>query len=164
MEQPRTQYIEETVHRLYWEQDVNCARTMLTCLSTLFFTPIEVQTMHAAIGMHGAGGFGAQYGLVEGALMFIGIYLSKQGATDAEVAKACHRFAQTFTTRFGTLTCSGLRPGGFTDHDPPHACERLTNEAVRFAYGFMAEMKKATEEQPATARTAGETESRRNGQ
>lgn len=118
---------------------------MLTCLGTLFSTPIEEQTMHAAIGMHGAGGFGAQCGLVEGSLMFIGIYLSKQGATDAEIAKACHRFAQAFTTRFGILTCAGLRPGGFTDHDPSHACERLTNEAVGFACGFIMKRREQSE-------------------
>jgi hypothetical protein len=137
MERQEKRYVEETVHRLYWEQDVNCARTMLTCLGELFSVPIEPQTMHAAIGMHGAGGFRAQCGLVEGALMFIGIYLSARGRSDANIASECYRFAQLFTAQFKTLTCKGLRPAGFTDHDPPHACERLTDEAIMFTIGFL---------------------------
>ena len=45
-------------------------------LSHLFSFPLEEQTLDAAIGMHGAGGLGAQCGLVEGSLMFIGAYLA----------------------------------------------------------------------------------------
>ncbi len=137
MEQAQRMDIQETVHRMYWDHDINCARTMLTCLSTLFGIPIEPQTMRAAIGLHGAGGFGAQCGLVEGALMFLGIHYGERGATDGEIAKICREFAYTFTQEFSSLTCKGLRPGGFTDQDPPHACERLTNEAIIFAGEFI---------------------------
>ena len=28
--------IDERVHQLYWEDDINCARTMLICLSELY--------------------------------------------------------------------------------------------------------------------------------
>jgi len=71
--------IKEKIHQLYWDLNFNCARTMLTCLSELFHFPISNQTMNAAIGMHGAGGFRAQCGLVEGALMFIGVFLADKG-------------------------------------------------------------------------------------
>lgn len=128
---------------MYWGHDTNCARTMLTCLGTLFDTPIELQTMRAAVGLHGAGGFGAQCGLVEGALMFLGIYHSERGASDRAIAGICHEFAQAFTEKFSSLTCAGLRPGGFTDHDPPHACERLTNEAIMFASEFITKAMEA---------------------
>lgn len=135
--QETKRYIADTVHHLYWDYDINCARTMLTCLSTIFDTPLEPQTMQAAIGMHGAGGFRAQCGLVEGALMFIGVYFGNKGLSDPEIASICRRFAQAFTDTFSALTCAELRPGGFTDHDPPHACERLTNEAIWFAVEFL---------------------------
>ena len=68
------QTIEEHVHHLYWDYDINCARTMLMYLARYFKIPLNDQTLQAAIGMHGGGGFGAQCGLVEGALMFLGIY------------------------------------------------------------------------------------------
>ena len=65
--------IKERVHELYWEHDMNCARTMLTCLGEFYDVNLEEQTVNSTIGLHGAGGFRAQCGLVEGALMFIGI-------------------------------------------------------------------------------------------
>ena len=41
---------------LYWKDDINCARTTLTCLSELFDVSLEAQTIKAAVGLHGAGG------------------------------------------------------------------------------------------------------------
>ena len=41
----------------------------MLCLGELLGFHIEEQTYAAAVGMHGAGGFRAQCGLVEGALM-----------------------------------------------------------------------------------------------
>ena len=67
------EYISKRVHELYWEKDINCARTALLCLSELFEIPLAPQTIQSAAGLHGAGGYRAQCGLVEGALMFIGI-------------------------------------------------------------------------------------------
>lgn len=125
------------VHELYWEKDWNCARTMLLCLAERFDISLQPQTLHAATGMHGAGRFRAQCGLVEGALMFIGILGAECGAGDKKTAAQCYRFAEAFTARFGSLTCRDLRPGGFQPSDPPHACEALTVEAVTFAEAFM---------------------------
>ena len=65
--------LKARVHELYWKKDCNCAKTMLLCLCEHFCIPLQEQTLHAATGMHGAGRFRAQCGLVEGALMFIGI-------------------------------------------------------------------------------------------
>lgn len=62
--------------------------------------------LDAAIGLHGAGGFGAQCGLVEG-------------------------------DKFGSLSCSNLRPNGFTENDPPHMCEKLTCDVISFTYDFI---------------------------
>ena len=129
--------IEERVHELYWKHDINCARTTLTCLCEVFRVNLFEQTLNAAIGLHGAGGFRAQCGLVEGTLMFIGIYFGQKGKSDIEIASLCYKFADEFTQKYGSLKCYDLRPNGFTENDPPHACEKLTSEAVKFSYEFV---------------------------
>lgn len=130
--------IRELVHQLYWEVDINCARASLTCLGRLFHVEINPQTMDSAIGLHGAGGYRAQCGLVEGALMFIGIFFSTKGRNDEEIAEICYRFAEGFAGKFGSLCCRDLRPGGFAENDPPHACEKLTGDAIIYSYQFIS--------------------------
>lgn len=129
--------INEIVHKLYWEQDVNCAGTILRCLGEAFQVKLDRQVLSAAAGMHGAGGYRAQCGLVEGVLLFIGIYCELTGKDSGEAAKYCYEYAEAFTDRFGSLRCFDLRPGGFTEQDPPHLCEKLTCEAVLFACEFI---------------------------
>lgn len=124
--------IRNRVHGLYWDHDINCARTMLVCLGERFGIKPGRQTMAAAVGLHGAGGYRAQCGLVEGGLMFIGIYCLALGRTDDEAATACYQYADAFHRRFGSLTCHDLRPTGFRSDDPPHLCEGLTCAAVAF--------------------------------
>ena len=51
--------VRERVHSLYYDRDVNCARTTMLCLGELLGFHIEEQTYAAAVGMHGAGGFRA---------------------------------------------------------------------------------------------------------
>lgn len=130
-------FVAKKVHELYWGSDVNCARTSLLCLGELFGVEISGQTLRSAIGLHGAGGFRAQCGLVEGPLMFIGIYFSAKGKSEAEIADICCRFAEQFQNTFGSLRCFDLRPGGFSEDDPPHVCEELTVRAILFAYRFI---------------------------
>lgn len=129
----------QRVHDLYWNSNLNCARAMLACLGETFGVTVAPQTFHAAIGMHGAGRFRAQCGLVEGALMFIGILGTERGKTEKDIETLCRRFAEAFTARFGSLLCRDLRPGGFQPSDPPHACESITAEAVDFAKRFLAD-------------------------
>ena len=129
--------IENYVKTLYWDQNLNCARTMLVCLGKLYNTPVDTQTMNAAIGLHGAGGFRAQCGLVEGALMFIGFYFTGRGKSEEEIVSLCYQFAEEFTKNYGSLLCYDLRPGGFQKNDPPHLCENLTVSAVSFAHKFI---------------------------
>ena len=121
--------LKARVHELYWKKDCNCAKTMLLCLCEHFCIPLQEQTLHAATGMHGAGRFRAQCGLVEGALMFIGIAGAACGLSNKET-----------TARFGSLACRDLRPGGFQPSDPPHACEALTGEAVAFAVEHLKDL------------------------
>lgn len=132
------EYIKNRVHDLYWKDDMNCARTTLICLSELFQIPIEQQTLWSAIGLHGAGKYRAQCGLVEGTLMFIGIYFHTLGKTENEIVSACYNFASEFDKRFGSLRCLELRPTGFSESDPPHKCECLTCEAIGFACQYIS--------------------------
>lgn len=127
----------QRVHDYYWIRDWNCARTMLSCLGETFGVAIALQTLQAATGMHGAGKFRAQCGLVEGALMGIGIIGAESGKSDKDIESLCRGFAEVFTARFGSLLCRDLRPGGFRPSDPPHACEHLTVEAVSLAERYL---------------------------
>ena len=129
--------IKDFVHDYYWNKDINCARTTLYSLSKLFNLPLHDQTLNAAIGLHGAGGYRAQCGLVEGALMFIGIYYSGYGYSEHDIASLCYRFAEEFANTFASLRCYDLRPNGFTKNDEPHACEALTINAITFIYEFI---------------------------
>lgn len=133
------EYIINRVHELYWEKDINCAGTAIICLSELFETIIEPQTIWSAVGLHGAGGYRAQCGLVEGSLMFIGIYFHMQGKSEDEIVSACYEFASAFEKTFSSLRCFELRPTGFSENDPPHMCENLTCSAIEFAYQFISE-------------------------
>lgn len=137
------QSIEDHVHHCYWDNDTNCARTMLMYLSTYFEIPLQSQTMHAAIGMHGAGGFRAQCGLVEGALMFLGIFFAQKGLTDEVISKLSYSYAEQFKEEFSSLECRVLRPTGFQKTDPPHACEGLTVKAIAFTRDFIELSKEA---------------------
>jgi len=129
--------IRDRVHRFYWEKDLNCATTSLKILAEHFYTPLADQVIDSALAMHGAACYGAQCGLVEGPLLFMGIYGRSRGMEDDALRGLCYRFAEEFEHRFGSLVCRELRPGGFNDDDPEHLCESLTVQAVLFAVNFL---------------------------
>lgn len=141
--------IRDKVHHLYCELDLRgkspspmsggmcCAGTTLCSLGELFHYDLQDETLRAAVGLNGAGGFGAQCGLVEGTLMFIGIYGAEKGLQDEGLVSLCCQFAEAFTEMFGSLCCNGLRPGGFIENDPQYNCEELTVQAILFAYRFI---------------------------
>lgn len=127
------------VHDMYYDEDINCARVMLTCLGEMLDVKISEQLYIAAVGMHGAGGYRAQCGLVEGSLLFIGVYCHSLGLSEDEAVDACYRFGKSFEEEFSSLSCSKLRPQGFNPDDEPHMCEGLTCRAVEFTYRFCTE-------------------------
>jgi hypothetical protein len=129
--------IEQYVHTYYWDKDINCARTILLSLGKLFDVHIEKQTLNAAIGLHGAGGYRAQCGLVEGGLMFLGILGANLGMPESEIVDLCYLYADNFKSKFMSLECYDLRASGFSESDPPHMCENLTCKAVQFAYAYV---------------------------
>lgn len=134
-----TRDVERCVHQAYWDQNWNCAVTTLCILAEAFDVALDQQVLNAAVGMHGAGGYRAQCGLVEGALMFIGILGEARELSDDEVVKMCYNLAEAFEGRFGSLLCRDLRPEGFKPNNPPHLCEELTCSAIRFAIHFIAQ-------------------------
>ncbi len=129
--------LEEHVHYWYWEKDVNCARTTLLYLAHYFGVSLCEQTLHAGIGMHGAGGFGAQCGLVEGSLMFMGIYFARKGLSDSEISRICCAYAKAFSLEFSSLECRVLRPEGFLNNTSDHICEDLTVRSIAFTCDFI---------------------------
>jgi C_GCAxxG_C_C family probable redox protein len=134
-----TQLVRDRVHEYYWTCDWNCAVTTLRILAEVFDFTLSQQVLEAALGMHGAGGYRAQCGLVEGALMFIGVIGKAQGLDDGTVVEACYDFAERFQGRFGSLLCRDLRPEGFAPDNPPHLCEGLTREAILFDIPFVSD-------------------------
>jgi len=137
MQEPEA-FIRKRVHDYYWRDDINCATATLKILSEKFRIPLNGQVLDAAVGMHGAGEYGAQCGLLEGGLMFLGIFGRARDLKDAHIAEICKDFAHQFEKRFGSLLCAILRPRGFRPENPPHLCENLTCEALAFDIQFVS--------------------------
>ena len=129
--------INEKVHSYYWNDDLNCAITSLRILSEIFQTNLCSQIVSAGIGMPGAGGYGAQCGLVSGSLMFIGILGKENGQKNEAIIKTCYEFAKRFENEFGSLDCRVLRPQGFKPDNPPHLCEEITKKAIMFTMSYL---------------------------
>ena len=110
------------MHKLYWEDDINCAGTMLRCLSEAFDIKLDRQVLSAAAGMHGAGGYGAQCGLVEGALLFIGIYCGLTRAGCEKAADYCCEYAKAFENKFASLRCHDFAAGRFLQSRTRRIC------------------------------------------
>lgn len=141
---PRTvQMVHEEIHACYWRDDVNCAVTMLRVLGRVHGVSIHPQVLAAAVGMHGAGRYGAQCGLVEGSLMFLGLWGDVLGESGAWVADSCQRFARDFEHNFGSLACRVLRPQGFAPDQPPHMCEGLTVRVACWAVDWTRDLSPA---------------------
>ncbi len=130
-------FVRPRVAMYYWQEDINCAATALRIAAQAFGVDLTPQVIDAATGMHGAGRYGAQCGLVEGTLMFTGIYGRIKRLPEETVADVCRQFAAVFEKRFGSLQCRILRPQGFGDGNPPHLCESLTIDAVTVAIDFI---------------------------
>ena len=130
-------FINKKVHKFYWQDDLNCATTTLKMFSLIFEIELDSQVINSAIGLHGAGEYGAQCGLVEGTLMFIGIRGHKINLSKEQIIKQCYFFAKKFEKEFGSLLCRELRPQGFSKDNPPHLCENITKKAILFSTEFI---------------------------
>jgi C_GCAxxG_C_C family probable redox protein len=137
----KEKFIQSKVKEYYWQEDVNCATTTLKVLSDHFGLKLSPQILDCAIGMHGAGEYGAQCGLVEGVLMFLGIYGREKKVPKDDIILYCNEFAKQFEKNFKSLQCSVLRPEGFHPDNPPHLCETLTCNTVQFSIEFISKLK-----------------------
>jgi C_GCAxxG_C_C family probable redox protein len=135
------EFVKTRVFKYYWKDDINCATTTLKILSEVFEIELNKQVIDAAIGMHGAGKYGAQCGLVEGTLMFLGIFGRENNIPDNIIVDSCREFANQFENKFKSLQCSILRPEGFHPDNPPHLCEPLTCKAVEFSINFISALR-----------------------
>lgn len=135
MKQTNNAFVLKRVQEFNRKQGFNCAQTTLMVLSEKFRIKLEPQIISGSTGLNGAGRYRAQCGLVEGMLIFLGIYLATKN--EDPVLKACHLFASKFEEKFGSLSCSKLRPNGFNDDDPPHLCEELMVDAIKFDIDFL---------------------------
>lgn len=124
------------VHEYYWNQDLSCVITTLKTLSELFSVELDPQVMDAAFGLN-AGRLGSQCGLVEGTLMFIGIYGKIKGVGGEAIKVLGYKFSSSFQQHFDSILCRELRPRGFNADDPPHLCENLTKLAINFSAEFI---------------------------
>jgi hypothetical protein len=131
--------VADRVRVAYWDEDIPCVPTVLRTLGELFELEVIEQVYAACWGLNGAGNYGAQCGLVEGALMFISLLASREGIDTIVLWQACADFASDFEQRFGTLRCQKLRPEGFNDDDPPDVCEVLTVESIVFSAWFISD-------------------------
>ncbi|BDU50424.1 C-GCAxxG-C-C family protein [Haliovirga abyssi] len=130
--------IEEKVKYCYWEKDYNCAITSIKVLSELFNIKIGEEILNSAIGIPGAGRYGAQCGLVNGALMIIGLRGKEKSLENKDIRELCNKFSKEFDEKFKSLLCSELRPQGFNENNPPHLCEPITNESILLAYEIIS--------------------------
>lgn len=130
--------IDDRVKEYYWKYDLNCATTNLKILSEIFSITLSDQIINAAIGMHGAGKYGAQCGLVEGTLMFLGIIGKEYHLEKETIVDQCREYAKQFENIFQSLSCNTLRPEGFNKENPPHLCEKLTCSAIEFNKSFVS--------------------------
>ena len=116
----------------------------LRLLEEVYSLKIHSQVFDSALGMNGAGRYGAQCGLVEGFLMFIGVWARANGISDEQGKKSCCDFAAFFESRFHSLLCRELRPNALLEaRDLDHACEELKIKAMLFGLEYMDDMQLA---------------------
>lgn len=136
-----TSFIERRVRNYYWVENLNCTTTVLKVLAETYEVELSQQVLDAALGMHGAGCYGAQCGLVEGTLLFIGIFGRAGNIPDERIIAACRSFAREFEEQFSSLLCRELRPQGFSPDLPPHLCEKLSCAALGFSTAFIGRIR-----------------------
>jgi len=130
-------FVNQKVDEYSIKQNLNCAKTTLKTLSDFFEIKIEEQVIDSATCMNGAGRFGAQCGLVEGALMFIGITGKLLNLNYTDNIAIANRYATLYKKEFGSLLCKDLRPQGFQPDNPPNLCEDLIRKSVLLVTIFL---------------------------
>ena len=135
-------FINDRITEYFVKGDHNCAVSTLLILSEKYELPVSQQVLDAATGMNGAGRSQAQCGLVEGTLMFLGIWGRKHDLSQDEIVNICYEYAAGFINKFGSLSCRELRPEGFKPENPPHLCKELAHNSVQYGISFIKKTEK----------------------
>ena len=95
------EFVNKRVNRYYWDKDLNCAVTTLIILSEKFNIELSDQVIDSAVGMHGAGEYGAHLWVVLVVLQC----LEKRTQPSRELASTwpvCVQFTRSLEWKIGT--------------------------------------------------------------
>jgi hypothetical protein len=130
-EPPAVISIRRLVEKTFAE-GLSCAQTMLVALASLHDTEIGSQLMDACSGLEG---LRSGCGLIDAALLFIGLYFRKLGFAKERIRELCDRYALEFARQYTSDRCSEIRRAvGAT-----HGCGSLAVDAALFACRFINE-------------------------
>lgn len=129
--------ISEEVHKLYWEEDKNCAMTTLIILCNRHEVELHSSVVDSLTSMPGLGKNGLTCGIVIGAVMFVSLYCKANEVKEADIQKHTNLIVRGFKDEFGSELCSILRPEGFKPTNPPHLCEKLTVKAIEYLDNYV---------------------------
>jgi hypothetical protein len=128
------------IESMYHDQSLGCAHATLRILAEVFDIELSPQVYDSSVGMLGGGGhYGAQCGLVQGALMFTGILGARGGLDEETLDKHCFDLLAGATRELGSLVCREIRPEGFADDNPSYICEPRSVESIVWAARFLAD-------------------------
>jgi len=128
------------VKKMYHDLDLSCVHTTLKILAEVFNTEVSQQTYDSSSGMLGGGGYyGAQCGLVQGGIMFIGILGARYRLDKDTVSQHCFDYSAQAEKELESLLCREIRPEGFADDNPQNLCEPRTNQSIVSAAQFIAD-------------------------
>ena len=132
--------VEARVERMYNDLDYGCAHTTLKTLAEVFDIEVSQQIYDSSSGMLGGGGYyGAQCGLVQGGIMFIGILGARHGFDKETLSQNCFDFSARAEKELGSLLCREIRPEGFADDNPPNLCKSRTVQSIVSTTRFIAD-------------------------
>lgn len=129
--------VRKLVHHYYHVCDINCAKTTLYCLGELLGVTIKTQAIQAASGLYNLGGSKDHFGLVGGAVMFMGILFSKKNMAEKEISNICNHFSEKFHEKFGAFLNSEIG----SDAESLKVKEEMTVNAILFDYDFLNDVK-----------------------
>ncbi len=134
------QLVAARVRVYYGGHDLSCIHATLKVLAEVFDTEVSPQTYDSSSGMFGGGGnYGAQCGLVQGVIMFIGILCARHRLDKETLGKLCFDYSALAEKELGSLLCREIRPEGFTEDNPPDLCEPRTVQSIVSAARFIAD-------------------------
>lgn len=120
----------EEVHKNYWDKELNCSTNIILVLGKLFDIEISRQVLHGTIGLHSTTEYGGQCGLLEGLLIFVGIYGREKNYSNNEIVRHCAKLTRKFDNLFRTLSCHDLKGASKKIFESPHSCENITIDIV----------------------------------